>query len=311
VLSATSKIQTVIGEGNAGFTGDGLPGRGATITASIAPETGAPNYLPVTVGADIEQSTWQFINTPSTTIGPALGFTVRQTSPVGTGMRMNSATQFSLTPLNVNVFSLPSMLTIPNNGTSVSPPVYLISSIARFSNVVTVTLASAAGLSTGQIVGISGVTDSSFNGVVTITGTTATTFTYAQTGPNAASSGGTTSTAATIGSATLQQIVAQASGTGIAQGASPDITVTPVFTSVLPTKGTHATTVPVTITGQNLLTATGITAPAGITATITNITADGSTISASIMIGSGVAAGSYPLSVATPAGNANFMFTVN
>jgi sugar lactone lactonase YvrE len=312
VLASTSVIQTVIGGGNPGYTGDGLSGRGVTITASIAPATGAPNYLPVTVSADIEQSTWQFVNTSSPISGPAVPFTVRQTSPVGGNMRMNSSTTFTLTPLNANVFSLPPTLTIPNNGTSVTPPAYAISSITRSNSVVTATVGSAAGLTTGQIVGISGVTDSSFNGVVTITGVTATTFTYNQSGTSTTSSGGSASTAATIGSASLQQIIAQASTTGIAQGASPTITVTPVFTSVSPTSGTHGgPAVPVTIIGQNFLGLTGITAPAGITVTNIVVTADGSTISANVGIPSGVAAGPYTLTINTPTGNPTFTFNVN
>jgi hypothetical protein len=308
VPAATSKIQTVIGEGRAGFAGDGLSGRGVTLTASIAP--GGPTYLPVTVGADIEQSTWQFLSTPSTTTGPALSFTVRQTSAAGSGMRMNSPTTFSLTPDVANVLSLPASLAIPNNGNTVSPTTYSISSVSRTSNAVTVTLSTAASFSTGQIVGISGVTDTSFNGVFTVTGPGSTTFTFTQAGPNATSTGGTVSTAATIGSG-VAQIIAQASTTGIALGASSNITVTPVFTSLSPAAVTHGTTTPVTITGRNFLGATGITAPAGINASITNVSTDGSTMSASITVGSSVTAGPYTLSITTLTGNVNFTLTVN
>ncbi len=65
----------------------------------------------------------------------------------------------------------------------------------RATNVVTITTTSPHGLSTGQSVTISGVSDSSFNGTFTIaTVPSTTTFTYAQTGPAATSGGGAVST---------------------------------------------------------------------------------------------------------------------
>ncbi len=67
----------------------------------------------------------------------------------------------------------------------------------RAANVVTITTTSPHGLSTGQTVTISGVTDSSFNGTFTIaTVPSTTTFTYAQTGPDASSGGGSVTTSA-------------------------------------------------------------------------------------------------------------------
>ncbi len=65
---------------------------------------------------------------------------------------------------------------------------------ARATNVVTITTTMAHGLSAGQTVVIAGVGDSSFNGTFTIsTVPSTTTFTYAQTGTNATSGGGTVS----------------------------------------------------------------------------------------------------------------------
>jgi hypothetical protein len=62
----------------------------------------------------------------------------------------------------------------------------------RKANVVTITTASVHGLSVGETVTVSGVSDSSFNGTfVVATVPSATTFTYAQTGSNGASGGGT------------------------------------------------------------------------------------------------------------------------
>lgn len=67
-----------------------------------------------------------------------------------------------------------------------------ITSAARTSDVVTITTATAHGFPEGMSVFIAGVTDSSFNGTFTIDSVpTATTFTFAQSGADATSSGGT------------------------------------------------------------------------------------------------------------------------
>lgn len=67
-----------------------------------------------------------------------------------------------------------------------------ISSVARSTNVVTVTTNAAHDFTTGRSVTLAGVTDTSFNGTFTIASTpTSTTFTFAQTAANATSSGGT------------------------------------------------------------------------------------------------------------------------
>jgi hypothetical protein len=236
VLASDSRIQTVIGNGSAGFSGDGLPGRGVTITASIAP--GGPNHLPGTVGVNVAQSSWEFTSTPTSSTGPTFDFTVRQTSSVGSGMRMNSSTTFSLTPNTANVLSLPANLTIPNNGTSIL------------------------------------------------------------------------GTATTIGSG-ITQIIAQASPTGIALGATSNITVTPVVTNVAPNSGGQGTT-NVTITGRNLLGATGITTTAtGVSAAINNVSANGQTMTATITVGQTATPGAKTLTINTPTGNVDFTFTVN
>lgn len=60
----------------------------------------------------------------------------------------------------------------------------------RSSGVVTITTTAAHSLSNGQVVRISGVFNSSFDGIFTITVTSPTTFTYVQGGSNAVSGGG-------------------------------------------------------------------------------------------------------------------------
>jgi hypothetical protein len=72
------------------------------------------------------------------------------------------------------------------------PPVAVnISSISRSSNVVTANIGSGAGFIAGQSVTIAGVTDSSYNGVFTITSYIGSNLVYSQTGANSSSSGGT------------------------------------------------------------------------------------------------------------------------
>lgn len=70
--------------------------------------------------------------------------------------------------------------------------VYSISSISRTSNVTTVVTSVAHNLSTGELVKVAGVADTTFNiNSVSVTVTNSTTFTYANSGTNGASTGGT------------------------------------------------------------------------------------------------------------------------
>lgn len=69
---------------------------------------------------------------------------------------------------------------------------YAISSISRTSNVTTIVTSSAHFLTTGDTVQVAGVADTSFNiSSATVTVTNSTTFTYANSGTNGSSSGGT------------------------------------------------------------------------------------------------------------------------
>ena len=73
---------------------------------------------------------------------------------------------------------------------------FSVTAIARASNVVTLTCANCKRFSVGQSVTVSGVTDSGFNGTFTVTAVSDATFenntiTYAQTGADTSSSGGT------------------------------------------------------------------------------------------------------------------------
>lgn len=70
--------------------------------------------------------------------------------------------------------------------------VYSISTISRTSNVTTIVTTAAHNLTTGDLVAVAGVTDATFNTTsASVTVTNSTTFTYANTGTNGSSSGGT------------------------------------------------------------------------------------------------------------------------
>lgn len=68
---------------------------------------------------------------------------------------------------------------------------YTISTISRASNVTTVDTSTSHNLTTGESITIAGVADSSFNGTFTATVVDSNTFTYANTGTDGSSSGGT------------------------------------------------------------------------------------------------------------------------
>ena len=67
-----------------------------------------------------------------------------------------------------------------------------ISGVARSSNTVTVTTSAVHGLTSGDLVNVNGVADTSFNGYFTASVSSTTVFTYSQTAADASSSGGST-----------------------------------------------------------------------------------------------------------------------
>ncbi|MCL6566171.1 MAG: hypothetical protein K6U09_07085 [Acidobacteriia bacterium] len=90
------------------------------------------------------------------------------------------------------VYTAPAALPPPTTATIAAS-----NGASRSSNVVTITTTAAHGFLAGQIVTITGVTDSSFNGTFVVTTVPSeTTFTYGQNGPNATSGGGTASSTA-------------------------------------------------------------------------------------------------------------------
>lgn len=94
-------------------------------------------------------------------------------------------------------------------------------SLSRTSNIVTVTVTAAHRFAVGNVITISGVTDTSFNGTFTVASVTGnTTFTYAQTGPNATSSGGTAAQTAPISSISCTDTFTVNITTSVAHGLS-------------------------------------------------------------------------------------------
>lgn len=97
-------------------------------------------------------------------------------------------------PANVSTQPCSPLATLYPNTLLTLPAIASSGGAVRSANVVTITTTSAHGLSVGQSVTISGVTDSSFNGAFTVTSTpSGTAFAYSQAGPNATSGSGTVS----------------------------------------------------------------------------------------------------------------------
>src|SRR6266581_1558088 len=136
---------------------------------------------------------------------------------------------------------------------------------ARATNVVTVTTTMAHGLTAGQTVVIAGVADTSFNGTFTIsTVPSTTTFTYAQTGTNATSGGGT------VSAGTVKWFVNSVEGGNAASGTistlglytAPSTTLPPANTVSIASNGAVRANNVVTITttaAHNLLTGQPVT----------------------------------------------------
>ncbi|WP_047490973.1 hypothetical protein [Terriglobus sp. TAA 43] len=128
-------------------------------------------------------------------IGGLCGYGIEQTADTAGTIRQLFPVIGSITPTML----LYSSLATPNLGKQQGPSAFAnitstITSLQRSGNVVTATIASAfpADLNSLKLT-IAGATDASFNGTFAITSTAANQFTYAQTGPNATSSGGTAS----------------------------------------------------------------------------------------------------------------------
>ena len=101
-----------------------------------------------------------------------------------------------------------------------------ISSAVRSGNIVTITTGTAHILRVGDPVMITGVTDTSFNGVFAVTGVSANTFTYSQTGSNVSSGGGTAKASYSLPIATVSTSLS-VTGVGINDETQKAILVDP------------------------------------------------------------------------------------
>ncbi len=149
----------------------------------------------------------------------------------------------------------------------------------RNNNVVTVTTTAAHGFAVGNIVTLSGVSDTSFIGTFTIASVpSSTTFTFNQTGVNASSGGGTIPHTAVVwqvngtagGSSTTGTITTN--GLYTAPAALPSAVTASITSTGAVRSGntvTITTTAAHTFTAGQIISITGVTPPSALTATIT------------------------------------------
>jgi hypothetical protein len=88
----------------------------------------------------------------------------------------------------------------------------------------------------------------------------------------------------------------------------------PTLTSISPSSGTHGTSVPVTLTGTNLVTATSVNAPGSPGITVTNfVVVNDSTVTATLNLATATTPGNHNITVTTAGGALSnpVVFTVN
>ena len=128
-------------------------------------------------------------------IGGLCGYGVEQTIDSGSGFRQVFPVVASPNATTLYVASgATSVLGQSGSTSAYLNASYPLTSMVRTNNVVTVTTLNFSPLDLNALPAVvSGASDASFNGTFTVSGTAAQTFTYAQTGPNASTTGGTLS----------------------------------------------------------------------------------------------------------------------
>ena len=118
--------------------------------------------------------------------------TCNLTNKSGTAYVTAAADGTTSNPLPVFIHPVVTSIVLgaPSSSCSASTVSFNIASITRSSNSVTVSTATATGLTAGESFTVAGVTDTSFNGAFAVNSISGTTLTYSQTGANATSSGG-------------------------------------------------------------------------------------------------------------------------
>ncbi|HSH14677.1 MAG TPA: hypothetical protein VLD18_01500, partial [Verrucomicrobiae bacterium] len=134
----------------------------------------------------------------------------------------------------VGTISPNGLYTAPASPPSSSTANITASGAVRSANVVTITTAAAHGFTANQSVTIAGVSDASFNGTFSIaTVPSAATFTYAQTGPDATSGGGTATSASS--SVTIKATSVVDTSRSATALATVQTAVDPTLASISPT----------------------------------------------------------------------------
>jgi YVTN family beta-propeller protein len=193
-----------------------------------------------TVGTD---ETFQFFSTVLGTSNPAVTWEVNEI-PAGN--------------TTVGTISPNGLYTAPSTPPASSTVAINSNGAVRASNVVTITTASAHGFRANQSVVIAGVSDTSFNGTFTIASVpSASTFTYAQTGPDATSGGGTATSASS--SVTIRATSAADPTRSATALATIQIANDPTLASISPTKAAQgAVFQDVYLAGANFLSTSSV-----------------------------------------------------
>ncbi len=160
---------------------------------------------------------------------------------------------------SVGTISTNGLFTAPASApTSNTATIAASNGAVRKTNVVTITTTAAHGFTVGQSVTIAGVSDTSFNGTFAIASVpSSSTFTYAQTGPDASSGGGT---AASVSNAVTIKAVSAADSSRSATAAvlivtAADPTLTSISPSVVPQGAVFED---VYLTGTNMISTTRV-----------------------------------------------------
>ena len=210
-------------------------------TAVVSIDSGVAVSVTPAVATVGTQEQFQFSATVTGSSNSAVSWFVNEVAGGNTTVGTISST---------GLFTAPASLPTSNTANITS------NGAVRASNVVTITTAAAHGFQSSGSVVIAGVSDASFNGTFTISSVpSTTTFTYAQTGTNATSGGGTAASVSTT--VTIKAVSALdplRSGTAAANLQAP---ADPTLTEMHPnTVAQGAALIDIYLTGTNFLSTT-------------------------------------------------------
>jgi len=282
-------------------------------TISITTPDGATNTVPFTVLA------------PSlTAISPSSGLRGATFSVTITGTNLTGATGVTISGTGVTASAV-----IVVNDTTVTANFAITTTATTGARTVTVTGTPAGSTNTVPFTVIAAAI-SAVNPNVALTGATSVTFTGTNlagvnagtvSGGGGVTVSGITATASSVTATVTVPAGAARSGRNISltgtNGATNTLpfTIGPFVASISPnaaTRGASTISVPVTLSGAGLSTATGLTGLPATGITVTGFTAGATSVSATLNIDPTAAAGTLNIGVTTPSGNSNTVaFTVN